>query len=137
MPKYFQPLINFGPNPIKGSTFLADPNFWFDRVKVLERDKKPQIVRAKDIPKRVIQDISNPFNICGYKKGPLIMGILNLSPDSFSETNESSKTKASNSIMNLVQKGADIIDIGGQSTKPNFDDISNELEKNRIKKTLN
>ena len=38
--------------------------------------------------------------------------------------------------MNLVQKGADIIDIGGQSTKPNFDDISSELEKNRIKKTL-
>ena len=137
MSKYFQPLINFGPYPTKGSTFLADPTFWFDRVKVLERDKTPQIVRVKDIPKRVIKEISNPFNICGYKKGPLIMGILNLSPDSFSETNESSKTKASNSIMNLVQKGADIIDIGGQSTKPNFDDISNELEKNRIKKTLN
>ena len=32
------------------------------------------------------------------------MGILNLSPDSFSETNESSKTKASNPIMNLIQK---------------------------------
>ena len=62
------------------------------------------------------------------------MGILNLSPDSFSETNELSKAKASNSIMNLVQMGADIIDIGGQSTKPNFDDISSELEKNRIKK---
>ena len=136
MSKYFQPLINFGPNPIKGSTLLADPNFWFDRVKVLERDKNPQIVRAKDIPKRVIQDISNPFNICGYKKGPLIMGVLNLSPDSFSETNELSKAKSSNSIMNLVQKGADIIDIGGQSTKPNFDDISSELEKNRIKKIL-
>ena len=38
--------------------------------------------------------------------------------------------------MNLIQKGADIIDIGGQSTKPNFDDISSELEKNRIKKIL-
>ena len=104
MSKYFQPLINFGPYPTKGSTFLADPTFWFDRVKVLERDKTPQIVRVKDIPKRVIKGISNPFNICGYKKGPLIMGILNLSPDSFSETNESSKTKASNSIMNLIQK---------------------------------
>ena len=70
MSKYFQPLINFGPNPIKGSTFLADPNFWFDRVRVLQRDKNPQIVRVKDVPKRVIKQISNPFNICGYKKGP-------------------------------------------------------------------
>ena len=64
------------------------------------------------------------------------MGILNLSPDSFSETNELSKAKAPNSVMNLIKKGADIIDIGGQSTKPNFDNIANELEKKRIKKTF-
>ena len=38
--------------------------------------------------------------------------------------------------MNLINEGAHIIDIGGQSTKPNFDDISNELEKNRIKKSI-
>ena len=55
---YFQPLINFGPYPSKGSIFLADPTFWFDKVKVLERDKTPQIVRVKDIPKRVINDNS-------------------------------------------------------------------------------
>jgi len=134
--KYFQPLINFGPNPFKGSIFLADPNFWFDRVKVMERDKKTKILRVKDIPKRVIKEISNPFNICGYKKGPLIMGVLNLSPDSFSETIECSKAKPSNSIMKLIKKGADIIDIGGQSTKPNFDNIDSELEKNRVKKTV-
>ena len=136
MSKYFQPLINFGPNPFKGSIFLADPNFWFDRVKVMERDKKTKILRVKDIPKRVIKEISNPFNICGYKKGPLIMGVLNLSPDSFSETIECSKAKPSNSIMKLIKKGADIIDIGGQSTKPNFDNIDSELEKNRVKKTV-
>jgi len=134
--KYFQPLINFGPNPFKGSIFLADPNFWFDRVKVMERDKKTKILRVKDIPKRVIKEISNPFNICGYKKGPLIMGVLNLSPDSFSETIECSKAKPSNSIMKLIKEGADIIDIGGQSTKPNFDNIDSELEKNRVKKTV-
>ena len=136
MSKYFQPLINFGPNPIKGSTFLADPNFWFDRVKVLQREKNPQVVGVKDIPKRVIKEISNPFNICGYKKGPLIMGVLNLSPDSFSKTNEFNKAKPSNSIMNLIKKGADIIDIGGQSTKPDFYDIENKLEINRIKTTI-
>ncbi len=136
MSKYFQPLINFGPNPLKGSIFLADPNFWFDRVKVMEREKKTKILRVKDIPKRVIKEISNPFNICGYKKGPLIMGVLNLSPDSFSETIEFNKTKPSNSIMKLIKKGADIIDIGGQSTKPNFDNIDSELEKKRIKKTF-
>ena len=136
MSKYFQPLINFGPNPIKGSSFLADPNFWFDRVKVLQREKNPQVVGVKDIPKRVIKEISKPFNICGYKKGPLIMGVLNLSPDSFSKTNEFNKAKPSNSIMNLIKKGADIIDIGGQSTKPDFYDIENKLEINRIKTTI-
>ena len=136
MSKYFQPLINFGPNPINGSTFLADPSFWYDRVKVLQRDKKSQIVSVKDIPKRVIKEISNPLNICGYKKGPLLMGVLNLSPDSFSKTKEFNNAKPSSTIKYLIRKGADIIDIGGESTKPNFKNIENILEINRIKKTF-
>ena len=41
MTKYFQPIINFGPDPIKGSLFLSDRNFWFDKVKVLQRGRKP------------------------------------------------------------------------------------------------
>ena len=135
MSKYFQPLINFGHYPTKDCSFLADSIFWFDRVKVFQRDKRPRIVSHKDIPKKVIKEISNSFNICGHDKRPLIMGVLNLSPDSFSD--KSSKTKISSSIKSLIEEGASIIDIGGVSTKPNFDEIETHVEINRIKKGFN
>ena len=56
MTKYFQPIINFGPEPIKGSLFLSDRNFWFDKVKVLQRGRKPFIINSNNVPKKVIKD---------------------------------------------------------------------------------
>lgn len=59
-----------------------------------------------------------------------IMGILNLSPDSFSgDFVEDSKSK----LLALIQDGADIIDIGAQSTRPGHIEISIEEELERLK----
>lgn len=65
---------------------------------------------------------------------PLIMGILNLTPDSFFDGGKYalSEAVAINRVKEMVQQGADIIDIGAASTKPGAAIIDPEEEKGRI-----
>ncbi|MBX2976987.1 MAG: dihydropteroate synthase [Ignavibacteriaceae bacterium] len=64
---------------------------------------------------------------------PLIMGIVNVTPDSFSDGGKYFNTdNAVNHTMQLVEAGADIIDIGGESTRPGSDFISEEEEVKRV-----
>ena len=63
-----------------------------------------------------------------------IMGILNITPDSFSDGGENfSLEKAVSAAIKMEKDGADIIDIGGQSTRPGATPISEEEEWDRIK----
>jgi dihydropteroate synthase len=62
-----------------------------------------------------------------------VMGILNVTPDSFSDGGKYfSKEAAVNHGINLVEQGADFIDIGGESTRPGSDSISEEEELKRV-----
>jgi dihydropteroate synthase len=66
-------------------------------------------------------------------KNTLIMGILNITPDSFSDGGRYlDKRKALIHATNLIKDGADIIDIGGESSRPGASPISIEQEKNRV-----
>ena len=63
---------------------------------------------------------------------PLIMGILNATPDSFSDGGKFNTTKkATNHALKMIDDGADIIDIGGESTRPGSKQISLNEEINR------
>lgn len=67
----------------------------------------------------------------------MIMGILNLTPDSFSDGGEHfSKKSALEHVYHLIDSGADIIDIGGESTRPGSSNISEEEELERILGTV-
>lgn len=62
-----------------------------------------------------------------------IMGILNVNPDSFSDGGEFVDIeKAAAHAKKMVEEGADIIDIGGESTRPGFVEVSEEEELRRI-----
>lgn len=62
-----------------------------------------------------------------------LMGVLNVTPDSFSDGGEFNTTAAALSqAQALVAAGADIIDVGGQSTRPGAEQISLEAELNRV-----
>lgn len=64
---------------------------------------------------------------------PKIMGILNMTPDSFSDGGRFfSEIEALNHVERLVIEGADILDIGAQSTRPNAEKISAEGEMQRL-----
>src|SRR6266496_937027 len=64
---------------------------------------------------------------------PLVMGIINATPDSFYEGSRfSGKDKILLEAEKMIKAGADIIDIGGQSTRPGSDQISGEEELKRV-----
>lgn len=64
---------------------------------------------------------------------PQIMGILNFTPDSFSDSGQFYQLdKALIQIEKMLQVGASIIDIGGESTRPNADEVTLEQELERV-----
>jgi len=64
---------------------------------------------------------------------PLIMGILNVTPDSFSDGgHHTNPEKALAHTRTMLEQGADIIDIGGQSTRPGAKEISTQEELDRV-----
>lgn len=66
-------------------------------------------------------------------KSPLLMGILNITPDSFSDGGKwLDEKKAVVRAREMIKEGADIIDIGGESTGPGSKDVSVEEELKRI-----
>lgn len=63
----------------------------------------------------------------------LVMGILNATPDSFSDGGRHNEADAAAAhAVKMVSEGADIIDIGGESTRPGFEPISVEEELRRL-----
>ena len=63
----------------------------------------------------------------------LVMGILNVTPDSFSDGGKFYSTNdAFNHALKMIQDGADIIDIGGESTRPGADSLDDDEEMSRI-----
>ena len=72
------------------------------------------------------------------KRSPLIMGIINVTPDSFSDggilfnSSRLHMDSLRSSVQSMVSNGADIIDIGGESTRPGAKPISTQEELDRV-----
>ncbi|MBT2648874.1 dihydropteroate synthase [Bacillus sp. ISL-34] len=68
-----------------------------------------------------------------YSNKTLIMGILNVTPDSFSDGGKYNRIDAAlKHAERMVNEGADILDVGGESTRPNYERISDEEEIERV-----
>lgn len=64
---------------------------------------------------------------------PHVMGILNVTPDSFSDGGRFVQLEAAlQQARQMVEEGATILDIGGESTRPNSDGVSEQLELDRV-----
>lgn len=63
----------------------------------------------------------------------LVMGVLNVTPDSFSDGGRFNDPEiATNHALQMIKDGADIIDIGGESTRPGSERISVQAELDRV-----
>jgi dihydropteroate synthase len=82
--------------------------------------------------------MSNQIIQCGsytldYGKKTLVMGVLNVTPDSFSDGGMYNNIESAvRHAIEMVEQGADIIDIGAESTRPGYTPISSEEELSRL-----
>jgi dihydropteroate synthase len=66
-------------------------------------------------------------------RGPLVMGILNVTPDSFSDGGVYfDRNRAIDAAMRMVDGGAAVVDVGGESTRPGSEAVSIEAELERV-----
>src|SRR5258707_467128 len=64
---------------------------------------------------------------------PLILGIVNVTPDSFSDGGQHADIeRATTHALNLIEQGADLLDIGGESTRPGSTPVSLDEELRRV-----
>ena len=132
--------------PLCGNKSLA-----FNHIEILSRGEKNKLIHIKvidSLEKKLKQVVQNDIKKIIAKRQnlsinlnfsePLVMGVLNLTPDSFSDGglfNQSNK--AFLHIQNMINKGANIIDVGGESTRPGSKDVPPEIEWKRLKKIIN
>ncbi len=130
--EYFRPILHqSGPRP-KAAAQLGW--CWFDRVEVLSRSRKPQIISVHETPAAVLANITGKrADIAGLALDrPKVMGILNVTPDSFSDGGLFNAPDAAIAqAQAMVAAGADIIDIGGESTRPGAKTVDNADEISR------
>ena len=121
----------------------------FDHIEIITRKSKKKIsinqikYLPNDLKKKIHLDIKKikskkkNFSNLEFKKIPNILGVLNLTPDSFSDGGKfNTKKKGINHAIKLYKEGADLIDVGGESTRPGSKEVNKEDEWNRINDIL-
>jgi dihydropteroate synthase len=94
------------------------------------RDLRSEETSDPCAPKSKIELRGRSFN---WGERTYLMGVLNVTPDSFSDGGEFNTLAAALAHAQcLIEAGADIIDIGGQSTRPGAREVSVEEELNRV-----
>ena len=134
--------------PLCGSKNIA-----FDKVEIFNRKKNSitsRTVSIKNIKKfkglikekiqkdlkKIIQKRKNFLKNTNFLE-PSIMGILNVTPDSFSDGGKFYKKKnAESHIHQMIKDGAKIIDIGGESTRPGSTTVKVKYELERVEKII-
>nr|WP_174820438.1 dihydropteroate synthase [Ruegeria atlantica] len=114
-------MVQHGSVRPDGAVSLAGQELWFTHAERMSRTDAPTIVTARDIPADALNRLTRPrAEIAGVAMDrPQIMGILNATPDSFSDGGvHNSVETAVSAAEQMVEHGASILDIGGESTRP-------------------
>ena len=134
----------------KALTLNGNNNIAFDQIEIFSRQKgkiKSNLIYFKDIKKlskavkkavkkdlkNIVSKRNNFLKNVNFSETS-IMGVLNLTPDSFSDGGKfNSKKKSFRHILDMIKSGANIIDVGGESTRPGSNTITSKSEWQRIK----
>ena len=132
---YYRPIISNQSVDSDGVYKLADGWAHFSTVEVLSRERIIEIMPAKDLPISVLRTLTKKrpdlLNLSFSK--PHIMGILNMTPDSFSDGGQLINEKvALKKAFGMIDCGVSLLDIGGESTRPGAENIKISEEKNRV-----
>jgi dihydropteroate synthase len=134
MKDYFRPILISNADKPKDAFFLGQGRLWFNSVERLARNQPSEMIQATDLTQEWLNRLVDPrLNLAGMDlTSPCIMGVLNVTPDSFSDGGSfDDPVSALFQAEKMVQNGADIIDVGGESTRPGAKEISTVLEIER------
>jgi dihydropteroate synthase len=139
MRSYFRPIPHSDPAGLPGSLPLSGGWTRFTHVEVLHRDAPPEVIPAAELPPQVLDALTRDrAPLCGLALDrPRLMGILNLTPDSFSDGGQHADGPAAlDRAAEMVREGADILDIGGESTRPGAGELPEAQEIARIRPVI-
>lgn len=122
-----------------GGLPLAGGPLRFAEVEVLSREAPPRIVLAEHLPDAVLAPLVMPrAPIAGLPQDrTAIMGILNVTPDSFSDGGRYADPGiAITAARTMAAAGADIVDIGAESTRPRATPVDTATESARLAPVL-
>ncbi|NVO23825.1 dihydropteroate synthase [Donghicola mangrovi] len=134
MRDYFRPLLQSGPARPEGALTLGGGWTWFTHVEVLRRGAAPEVIPASSMPQDAMQTLVTPRPAMARldMTRPTIMGILNTTPDSFSDGGQfSDADRALTHARQMIADGADMLDVGGESTRPGAADVDLAEETRR------
>lgn len=130
---YFRPIAMTDAARPAGAVTLAGGWCWFDRVEVLSRQSAPRLIAAQDCPADVLARLTAPrAAFAGLTLDrPRLMGILNVTPDSFSDGGRFLAPDAALAQARAMAEAAEILDIGGESTRPGAAevDVAEEIRR--------
>ncbi|RED13949.1 dihydropteroate synthase [Pontivivens insulae] len=137
-PSYLKPILHSGPQPAD-ALCLAGSTLWFREVEVLRRDGDAEIVSVLDLsPDALAAYTTARPAIAGLSMDrPHIMGIVNVTPDSFSDGGIHQGAAGITQALHMAETGVSILDIGGESTRPGADYVDVEEELARVLPVLN
>lgn len=131
MNTYFRPLVQTSVGRPEGALPLVGGEFWFTHVECLRRNRPPEVMSATAAPLawQQVLTASRPPIVGLCFEQPALMGILNVTPDSFSDGGQfQGRDTALARAREMVAQGADILDIGGESTRPGAVEIDIDIE---------
>lgn len=126
MSDYFRPVVSTDTYRPANAHTLAGGWAWFTHAERMTRQGGSELVSADDMPSEVLNKLVAPRPpIAGLSfDRPKIMGILNVTPDSFSDGGKFSSAAAGVvHARTMIDAGADILDIGGESTRPGAKEV--------------
>lgn len=118
---YYRPIPRTDPARPAGALTLAGGLCWFDTVEVLDRAAPSYLMPAADLPTEAMQNLTTPRAPVASldMAAPQIMGILNVTPDSFSDGGQHFDPEVALAhARKMAADGAAILDVGGESTRP-------------------
>ena len=132
MSQRIQPIARTG-RPFSGQSLCGSDSLWFDQAMQRQRGGEVQTVDLADLDDAAIQRLSAPRpTLCGLTLDqPRLMGILNVTPDSFSDGGELDTIEAAVTRARQMAGDTDILDIGGESTRPGAEEVAIQEEIQR------
>ena len=130
MTPLWRPIPGSDPARPAGALTLAGGWLWFDRLEVLELGRAPVVVPLAEAPPDLLARLAAPrAGLAGLALDrPQIMGILNVTPDSFSDGGQFLDPGAALAQGRALAAVADILDIGGESTRPGAPEVPEAAE---------